>query len=67
MGGLKKLLDEMQKQSHLKEADRERAAQILEAVEGMSIWAARELLERCIGALQLLDISYREPRDDTTP
>lgn len=53
------LLDEMQRQSQLKKADRERAAQILEAVEGMNIWAARELLERCIGALQMLDVSYR--------
>lgn len=61
------LLDKMQERLHLKEADREKAAQILEAVEGMSIWAARELLERCIGALQLLDICYKELRDDTTP
>lgn len=53
------LLDEMQEQSQLRKSDRERAARILEAVEGMSIWAARELLEHCIGALQLLDVSYR--------
>lgn len=61
------LLNKMQEQLCLKKVDREKAAQILETVEGMSIWAARELLECCIGALQLLDISYREPRDDTTP
>ncbi len=61
------LLDEMQERLHLKESDTERAAQILKAVEGMSIWAASELLERCIEALRLLDISYRDLRDDTTP
>ena len=60
------LLDEMQKRSHIKEADRERASQILEAIEGLRIWEARELLENCIGALQRLDVCYRESREDTT-
>lgn len=60
------LLDEMQKQSRVKGANRERASQILEAVEGLRIWEARELLENCIGALQRLEVCYRESRDDTT-
>lgn len=60
------LLDEMQKQSRIRETNRERASQILEAVEGLRIWEARELLEQCIGALQRLDVSYRESREDTT-
>ncbi len=60
------LLDEMQRQSRIKETDRERASQILEAIEGLRIWEARELLENCIGALQRLDVCYRESREDTT-
>lgn len=60
------LLDEMQKQSRIKEVHRERASQILNAVEGMRIWEARELMEQCIGALQRLDVCYSESRDDTT-
>ena len=52
------LLEKMGESLHLKETDRERAAQILDAVEGMSIWEAGELLERCVGALQLLDITF---------
>lgn len=54
------LLDEMQKQSCIKGVNRERASKILEAVEGLRIWEARELLEICIGALQRLDVCYRE-------
>jgi len=54
------LLDRMKNVLRLRETDREKASQILDAVEGMSIWEARELLKRCIGALQLLDIRYRE-------
>ncbi len=57
------LLDEMQRQSRIKKANRERASQILEAIEGLRIWEARELLENCIGALQRLDVCYKE----TTP
>lgn len=54
------LLDKLQKNSLVKEKDRDRASQILDAVEGVSIWEARELLEHCIGALQLLDVRYRD-------
>lgn len=54
------LLDKTGTALHLKKEDRERASQILDAIEGMSIWEARELLERCIGALQLLDVRYRD-------
>lgn len=53
------LLDKMEKSMHLQNADRERASQILNAVEGMSIWEARELLQRCIGSFELMDIRYR--------
>jgi len=54
------LLDKLQKNRLVKEKDRDKASQILDAVEGMSIWEAKELLEHCIGALQLLDVCYRE-------
>ena len=60
-----KLLDEMQGRSLIKAEKKERASQILGAVEGLRIWEARELLEHCIGALQRLDVSYRESREDT--
>lgn len=54
------LLDEMQKRSCIKEANRERASQILGAIEGMKIWEARELLGCCIGAIQRLDVRYKD-------
>lgn len=53
------LLDEMQRQGRINDQTREKASQILEAVEGLSIWEARGLLEHCIGAFQLLSVSYR--------
>ena len=45
---------------------KERAAQILRAVEGMSIWTARELLKACSSVLEQTEISYNASRSDTT-
>lgn len=39
--------------------NRERASQILSAVEGLTIWEARELLGACADVLEGLAISYR--------
>lgn len=60
------LLREMHGNAHIKIEHLEKASQILGAVEGLRIWEAKELLECCIGALQRLDICYRESREDTT-
>lgn len=46
--------------------DKERASHILKAVEGLSIWEARELLEKCAAVLQLLEIRYKRSSDATT-
>lgn len=56
MAELEKLLDE-QTRLH-DEEDKKRAFQILKAVEGLSIWKARELLEKCIGILELTEVHY---------
>ncbi len=45
---------------------REKASQILKAVEGLSIWEARELLQACGAALVRTEISYSSSRSDTT-
>lgn len=45
--------------------NRERASQILNAVEGMEIWEARELLGLCANVLELLTVSYRMPHTGT--
>ncbi len=57
----KDLLDKLQKEGQLKEKDRERASQILDALEGMKTWEAGQLLVRCTETLQLLDVCYKEP------
>jgi DNA-directed RNA polymerase specialized sigma24 family protein len=49
-------LDELIKSEVLGAADKERASQILKAVEGLKIREATELLEACIGALGCLRI-----------
>lgn len=46
--------------------NKERATQILKAVEGMKIWEAKDLLEECIGTLNMVRVSYSRPCDDTT-
>lgn len=56
MAELEKLLD---KQTHLRnEEDKKRASQILRAVEGLSIWEARELLEKCKTVFELMEVHY---------
>lgn len=40
------------------EEDKKRASQILKAVEGLRVWEARELLEKCAEVLQLTEIHY---------
>lgn len=60
------LLDKMEKTMHLQSADRKRASQIFSAVEGMSIWEAKELLQRCISSFELLDIRYKCSFGSTT-
>lgn len=64
MTELEKLLDDGN--SFRTTEDKERASQILKAVEGMRIWEARELLERCMGALELTEIHYKEALEETT-
>ena len=38
--------------------DKKRASQVLRALEGLSIWKARDLLDRCARALELMEIHY---------
>lgn len=45
---------------------KERASQILRAVESMSIWEARELLQACSEVLEQTEISYNTSCSDTT-
>lgn len=54
------------KDDRIHDKNRDRASQILKAVEGMDIWEARELLGVCADVLEMLTISYRMPRSDTT-
>lgn len=60
-------LNRLLESERIREKDRERASQILNAVEGMGIWEARELLGACSDVLEALTISYKTPRSDTTP
>lgn len=41
--------------------EKQRASQVLRAVEGLSIWDARELLRYCAEVLELLEIHYKCP------
>jgi len=52
------LLDRIQKTVGTKGNERGRASRILEAVEGMSVWEARELLKTCGDALLMTDVHY---------
>ncbi len=52
------LLDKIQKHMRPNTNSRERASQILSALEGMSIWDAKELLNMCCEAIMLLDVHY---------
>ena len=45
---------------------KKRTSQILTALEGMSIWEARELLQACSSVLEQIEISYSVSRSDTT-
>ena len=42
------------------EDEKQRASQILRAVEGMRIWEAKELLEKCEGVLFMTEVHYRQ-------
>lgn len=67
MRGLTELLKLLNSGNRFRtEEDKKRASQILKAVEGLSIWEARELLENCATVLQLLEIHYRRSSDATT-
>ena len=39
--------------------DKQKASQILRALEGLSVWKAKELLEKCAGVLDLTEIHYK--------
>ena len=57
MAELEKLLNE---ENHFyEEEDKKRASQILKALEGLSVWKARELLEKCTEVLALVEIHYK--------
>lgn len=64
MTELKKLLDSGNR--FRTEEDKERASQILKVVEGMRVWEARELLEKCAGVLELTEIHYKRSSSATT-
>lgn len=59
--------DRLLESDRIHDWNRDRASQILNAVEGMCIWEARELLGACADILESLTISYSTPRSDTTP
>lgn len=54
---LKRLLEKLQ----IRPENRERASQILNEVEGMSIWEARELLGVCADILDGVTVSFSTP------
>lgn len=63
---IEELLDQASKSRIHLEKERKRASQILAALEGLSVWEARELLEDCQSSIELLKVSYSLSCCDTT-
>lgn len=57
--------DRLLESGRIHNENRDRASQILNAVEGMCIWEARELLGACADALEGLTIPRGTPHTDT--
>lgn len=57
--------DRLLESDRIHDKNRDRASQILNAVEGMCIWEARELLSACADVLDGLTIPCSMPHTDT--
>lgn len=54
-------LDPLLEKTRIHRKNRERASQILNAVDGMCIWEARELLGECADILDVVTVSFGTP------
>lgn len=58
-------LDQLLEKTRIHKKNRERASQILNAVEGMCVWEARELLGECADILDGVTVSFSTPRSSS--